>query len=265
MMSCDDLDRLRARSPHSSSSDWPSEAQQHLASCERCSLLQVAMDRPLQEEFSEALQEKIEKAILPDLQPVSPMPGVLQVTVTLLICALIVIAAANWRLGLAGWHARNRLQAGVNFSLLGISILTLANALAQQMMPGSRRRTSVGLYLAAPLLALLAADISLFGYRWNPNFLSPALSCWEIGIACAAISAPCFWLVLRRGFSLDPVGHSTTAGLLAGLVGATVLEIYCPYLDRLHTSVAHVGAALTAAVLGAVVGSVKSRVQRRAV
>jgi hypothetical protein len=210
----------------------------------------------------QALQDRIEAAILPGLRPVSPLPSALQGTATLLLCSIIVIAAANWRLGLAGWHARSGLQASVDFSLLAISLLALAKTLANQMMPGSRRGPPVWLLLAVSL-ALLAANVSLFGYHWNSAFVPLALSCWEIGVACAALSAPLFGLVLRRGFSLNPVAHGATVGLLAGLAGATVLEIYCPYLDRLHTSASHIGAAVTSLLVGAAWGGIKSRIQRR--
>jgi hypothetical protein len=262
-MSCNDLDRLRTSSPHPGSSALPVEAQRHLESCDRCSRLQAVLDSSVQTDFPEALRDRIEGAILRDLRPVSPLPGTMRVAVTLLVCSVVVIAAANWRLGLDGWRARSSLQASVDFSLLGISFLVLANVLAHQMEPGSSRRAAVGLYLGVPLLALLTADVSLFGYRWNPNFVPLAVSCWEIGVTCAAISAPLFWLALRRGFSLDPVSHGATAGLLAGLVGVTVLEIFCPVLDRLHISVAHVGAAVTSALVGAVFGGIKSRIERR--
>jgi hypothetical protein len=262
-MSCDDLDRLRTESPGSSSSDWPPEAQHHIESCERCARLQALLEGTSQADFPEALRNAIEAAILPGLRPVSPLPSVLRVTVTILLCSTIVIAAANWRLGLAGWHARGRLQSSVDFGLLGISVLALANILAYQMAPGSRRRASVWLYLAAPVVALLAADVSLFGDKWNADFVRVSLSCWEIGVACAAVSAPLFWAALRRGFSLAPVRHGATAGLLAGLVGVTVLEIYCPYLDRLHISAAHLGAGVTSALAGAAFGGIKRRMQRR--
>jgi hypothetical protein len=222
--------------------------------------LQGVLDSSVQTYFPEALRNRIEGAILPGLRSVSPLPSAVRVAVTLLLCSVVVIAAANWRLGLAGWRARDSLQAAVDFGLLGISVLALANILAHQMTPGYRRRAAAGLYLAVPLLALLAADVSLFGYRWNPAFVSLALSCWEIGVACAAVSAPLFWLALRRGFSLHPVSHCATAGLLAGLVGVTVLEIYCPYLDRLHISVSHIGAAVTSALAGAALGGIKSTI-----
>src|ERR1700722_16864234 len=128
-MSCDDLDRLRTESPRSSSSAWRQEARRHLEGCERCSRLQALLDDSSQVDFPEALQDRIEAAILPRLRPVSPLPTALRVTMTLLLCSIIVVAAANWRLSLAGWHARNSLQAYVDFSLLGIFALVLANLL----------------------------------------------------------------------------------------------------------------------------------------
>jgi hypothetical protein len=80
---------------------------------------------------------------------------------------------------------------------------------------------------------------------------------------CAAIWAPLFWLTLRRGFPLDPITHGATAALLGGLVGVTVLEIYCPYLDRLHISTGHIGAAVTSVLAGAAWGGFQKRIRRR--
>ena len=65
--------------------------------------------------------------------------------------------------------------------------------------------------------------------------------------------------MLRRGFFLNPVLYGATAGLITGLIGVTVLEIYCPYLNRLHISVAHIGAAFTATLTGAMVGKILSK------
>jgi hypothetical protein len=224
----------------------------------------MILESSSQAEFPADLRGRIEAAILPGLGPVSPLRSAWRVTLTLLLCSIVVIAAANWRLGFAGWHARSSVQAAVDFSLLGIFVLVLANVLAHRMMPGSRRGGSVWLCIAVPLLALLAADAWLYGYLWNPDFLGPALSCWEIGVVCAALSGPLFWIALRRGFSLNPLAHGATAGLLAGLVGVTVLEIYCPYLDRFHISIAHIGAAVTATLAGAAWGGLKSKIGRRA-
>jgi hypothetical protein len=150
----------------------------------------------------------------------------------------------------------------VNFSFLGIFGIVVANLLAHRMTPGSLRGASAWLCLALPLPVLLAADVLLFGYRWNPNFLRLAFSCWEIGVTCASLSAPLFWLALRKGLSLYPISHGAMTGLLAGLVGVAVLEIYCPYLDRLHISAGHIGAAVTSTLAGAAAGLITSRMRR---
>jgi hypothetical protein len=261
-VSCDDLDRLRTESPHAGSSAWPREARRHLESCERCAQLQALLDGPSPVDFPDALQGRIEATILPALRPVSPLPGVWRVAAALLLSSIAVIAIANWRLGVEGWDARNGLQSALDFSLLGLSVLALANLLGQQMMPGSGYRAAVWVWLAAPLVALLAAVASLYGDVWKPDYLTLAANCLKIGTACAACSAPLFWLALRRGFSLHPIAHGATAGLLTGLVGVTVLEIYCPYLDRFHIFVSHIGAAVIAALAGAAFGWIKDKAQR---
>jgi hypothetical protein len=211
-------------------------------------------------DFPEALRGRIEAAILPALRPVSPLPGVWRVTAALLLCSILVIAAANWRLGVEGWDARGVMQSAVDLSLLAISALALANLLARQMTPGSRYRAAAWVWLAAPVVALLAAVTSLYGDEFKPDYVVWAVNCLKIGTACAAVSAPLFWLVLRRGFVLHPIAHGATAGLLSGLVGVTVLEIYCPYLDRFHISVSHIGAAVIAALAGAAFGWIKDRI-----
>lgn len=262
-MQCNELDRLRTKSPWSKASTWPMEAQEHLASCSRCSQLQAVFESSKPAEFPAALQSRIESAILPELKPVSPLPGAWQITAILFFCAAAVVAMANGQLGVAGWLARNRLQVFVDFTLLGVSILVVAFALAKQMAPGSQQAAPAWTFIATPLLALLAAVDLLFGYHWSPNFWPRAFACWEVGVACAAVSAPLFWLVLRRGFSLTPVSQGAMTGLLAGFVGVTVLEIHCPNLDRMHIADGHIGAAITAVLAGAALSALVSHFRSR--
>jgi hypothetical protein len=226
--------------------------------------LQALLEGSTDVDFPESLQHRIEATILPGLRPVTPLPSARRVTFALLLCSIAVTTAANWRLGVAGWHARSAVQSLVDFSLQSVSILALANLLANQMAPGSRLRAAIWIYVAAPICALLAADALLFSDRSIPDFARVSLSCWTIGVACAAVSAVLFWLALRKGLSLYPVSHGMTAGLLGGLVGVTVLEIYCPWLDRLHISASHIGAAVTSTLVGAIWGGLRGRMQRRA-
>ncbi|MEJ7604804.1 MAG: NrsF family protein [Bryobacteraceae bacterium] len=104
------------------------------------------------------------------------------------------------------------------------------------------------------LLALIATSISFFPYEWGPRFLPAGFRCWRAGIACAAAIAPLFWLLLRRGVTLNPIRSGATAGFLAGIFGLTVLTIECNYLDSLHLTIWHLGAVLTTMLIGAGIG-----------
>lgn len=251
-MACEDLDILRAESPHASPKEWPQAAQDHLASCSRCAQLEAFLQSSPQPDFPEALRQKIENAILPGLSAVSPLPSVLRITIMLLLASAVVVVASEWPLGLAGWRARNATQIAVNFGILGISSCMLANMLARLIGPGSS--SPVMPYAVVPLLALIGSNSLLFGYQSNETLTPQTFACWEIGVSCASISAPLFWLILRRGFSINLVGQGAITGLLAGLTGVMVLEIHCPILEQSHIVTGHLGAALTCTAAGAAIG-----------
>ena len=171
-MQCNDLDQLRTKSPSSKASTWPMEAQVHLASCSRCSQLQAVFESSKPAEFPAALQSRIEAAILPGLKPVSPLPDAWQIAVVLLFCTAAVMAVANWQLGVAGWLARNSLQVFVDFTLLGISFLVVAFALAKQMAPGSLYAAPAWTFIVTPLLALLVGGGSVVWIPLESQFLA---------------------------------------------------------------------------------------------
>jgi hypothetical protein len=211
------------------------------------------------------LLDRVESALLADLQPVKPVASVLRTTLSLLIFATLVVAAAIRRLGLAGWNSFSWLQASIVLGILAFSMCLLAHLVSTQMTPGSKRPFSPVLLLALPAVALAVASAMLFPAEAIPGFLSVGFRCWRAGAVCAACTAPMFWLMLRRGFALAPVQHGATAGLLAGLTGVTILTIECSYLDRLHLIVWHLGAGLTAMAIGACIGCVaRARRQRLA-
>ncbi len=251
-MACDDLDKLRAESPQASPRDWPVDALNHLASCSRCAQLEDLLDSEPQPDFPEALRLKIENSILPGLSPVTPLSSVATLTIMLLLASMFVVIAAEWPLGLAGWRARNSYQIALNLSILLISSSMLANLLARLISPGSS--SPVLPYSVVPLLALIGSNSLLFGYQSNETLTRQTLACWEIGVSCASVSVPLFWLILRRGFSINLVGQGAITGLLAGLTGVMVLEIHCPILEKSHIVAGHLGAALTSTVAGASLG-----------
>ena len=60
--------------------------------------------------------------------------------------------------------------------------------------------------------------------------------------------------MLRRGAILAPSMTGAATGLLAGLVGTSVLEIHCPNLDAWHILISHLGVAMLCALAGLVIG-----------
>lgn len=50
-------------------------------------------------------------------------------------------------------------------------------------------------------------------------------------------------------------------GLLAGIVGVTVLEIHCPNLDRMHIVTSHLGAAVTVVLVAAAVSAIDTKIR----
>jgi len=69
--------------------------------------------------------------------------------------------------------------------------------------------------------------------RANPSSPAPSPRI-DAPIAYDSAGVVPFWLMLRRGAILSPRMTGATTGLLAGLVGTSVLEIHCPNLDAWH-------------------------------
>jgi hypothetical protein len=224
-------------------------------------------NQPQELDLSAALQRKIESTIIPELRAVEPVPSTLWAAVSLVAVALAIIAASNYHLGVAGWQVRGAWALATNVGILAIAFALLARNVSDAMSPGSLRQSTLSLfspYLVLPLIALFASNTVMYSYREMTDFVPLALSCWKIGVTVAAVSAPLFWLVLRRGFVLNFIAEGAAVGLMSGLVGVTVLEIFCPLLERAHITAGHVGAAITATLVGAIIGGVLGQIQRRA-
>ena len=94
----------------------------------------------------------------------------------------------------------------------------------------------------------------LFQFQHERNFWGNSWVCIRAGAPIGVLAALPFWLMLRRGAILSPGMTGAATGLLAGLVGTSVLEIHCPNLDAWHILVSHLGAAMLCALAGLVIG-----------
>lgn len=257
-MTCREFLRRRSALAHKARPASP-ELREHLAACSECSRLEdwLGMEDSATSDLG-GVTARIEKAIAADLTPIEPLPSLEWHIAVLSFIAFLVAGLIGWGLGLHGWEEMSSKQAAVTFGLLPVLIVTAASAVSRQMTPGAMQRLSPALPFGVCLFAMPFTAVLLYSSTPNPDFAFYAARCWAIGMACAIGTAPILWLVLRRGFALQPRLHAASAGLLAGLAGIAVLELQCPLMDASHKLAGHATVVFTAALIGYVLTLVRT-------
>jgi len=80
-----------------------------------------------------------------------------------------------------------------------------------------------------------------------------------LGVACAAVAALPVWLIVRRGFIVNPTGAGALLGLLSGLTGLTALTLHCDIITAPHTGVWHAAVVVVCVLAGAITGRTSFR------
>ncbi len=199
-----------------------------------------------------ALLERIAGSIRSSLAPVRPLPPAwLLVSGLCLITAAVALGGAS-RLGLYGIHKLSASEIAIVFPALAIFTWIAAVLTVGQMTPGSRRRLSPPLLLIAGSLALVAIFASLFhDYQIADRFLPQGMACLIAGLVHAIPAGLAVWLLLRRGFAVNPVAAGLAAGTLASLAGVTMLELHCANLEAFHVMLWHTAVIPLSALSGA--------------
>jgi hypothetical protein len=201
-----------------------------------------------------ALLDRVAASIAPSLRPVRPLPPPWVLTGGLaLICAAVALAGAA-RLGFYGIQKLSGWERALIFPALGVLIWLGAAAAACEMIPGSRRRIAPATLLGAACLALLAVFAILFHDYQTGHFVSQGIKCLTAGLLHAAPAALVSWLLLRRGFAVNPVAAGLVAGTLAGLAGVTMLELHCVNFEAPHVMLWHTAVIPVSAAAGALLG-----------
>jgi hypothetical protein len=215
-----------------------------------------------QEDLDPLLLERISGSIQPSLRPVRPMPPMWLMAVgVVLVCAAVALAGAA-RAGFFGLAKMNSLERSLVFPVLGLLGCLAAVSFVNQMIPARRLRVSPGALLALTGLALLATFASLFRDYHTEHFFSAGIVCLFVGLFHAIPAGLLSWLVLRRGFAVNPASAGLVAGTLGGLAGVGLLELHCPNFQATHVLVWHIAVVPVSAALGALLGW-KLRIQAR--
>lgn len=211
-------------------------------------LARVAKDAPA---VSPALLESIAGSIKLSMRPVRPMLPAWLLTAGLILIAAAVALAGAARAGLYGIERLTAFERGLIFPALVLLLWAAAAEFVASMVPGSRRRIHPGVLLAISCLALMGIFGGVFRDYHTTHFVSAGIACLVAGLAHAIPVAFLSWLLLRRGFAVNPVAAGAVAGTLAGLAGVTMLELHCPNFQLLHILVWHTAVLPVAAAAGA--------------
>jgi hypothetical protein len=198
--------------------------------------------------------ERIRESMKPSLRPVRPLPPTrLMAAGAVAICAAVSLAGAA-RAGFFGFAKMDMLERSLVFPALILLACIAAVSFVHQMTPASRVRVSPGALLALSSIALLALFGDLFRDHHVDHFFSVGVACLVTGLLHAVPTGLLSWLLLRRGFAVNPVSAGLAAGTLAGLAGVGMLELHCPNFEAAHILVWHTAVVPASAGLGAFFG-----------
>jgi hypothetical protein len=200
-----------------------------------------------------ALLARISAQMTATLKPVRPIASP-----WMLASALILIAAVTGTVGasILGFYGVRELGAfGIGTMFPALATLTiLAAALSvSAVIPGRAGFTSPFRMLALAVIAFVAIDAVLFHDYDLGAFLPEGINCLLGGLEVALPAGIASWLILRRGFAVDPFAAGLSAGTLAGLAGVVMLELHCPNFRAPHVMVWHSAVIPVSAVLCALV------------
>jgi Negative regulator of sigma F len=198
--------------------------------------------------------KRIGDSIKMTLDSVRPLPPVWVAAVGLvLVCSAVSLAGAA-RAGFFGFAKMNLLERSLILPALGVLALVAAVSFIHQMIPASRIRISPGTLLAVSSIALLVMFTDLFRDYHTDHFLASGTKCLLTGLFHAIPAGFLSWLLLRRGFAVNPASAGLVVGTLGGLAGVAMLELHCPNFQAAHILVWHTAVVPVSAVLGAWVG-----------
>jgi hypothetical protein len=249
-MNCNDVERaLSDKSP------LPLQAQDHVKGCNGCRELIKALNMPDPVyPPSPATLRQIAEGLASNLRPVRPVAPARYFFGAFVAIFVCIVALGVYRLGTLAIAVMSPLQTVAMLSALAISTGLLAYSLVHQMVPGSRHTIPPRFLTVGITISLTIAITVLFQFQHERNFWGNAWACVRTGTPIGVLAAVPFWLLLRRGAILSPSMTGAATGLLAGLVGTSVLEIHCPNLDASHILVSHLGVAILCALVGFGIG-----------
>jgi hypothetical protein len=210
------------------------------------------------QEVDPELLGRVTASIGASLRPVRPMPGVWVLVAGLLSISIVMALIYARLLGMYGLHKLSGAEASAIFSVLGIFACLAAMMSVGEMIPGGRRMNPAML-LVVVMVGWVCLDAVLFRDYDMGAFIRQGYPCLRAGLITAIPAGVGSWLVLRRGFAVNPVSAGLAAGTFAGLAGLVMLELHCPNFRAPHVMVWHTAVLPVSGLMGALVALIFRR------
>ncbi len=243
------------------SGELPPEAREHLQSCADCRCLFELIESGPAGELDPAIVERAKESILPSLRPVRPVASpAVQTVMLVMACAVIAWLGADFA-GFFGFFALGIAERVVIFLSLALFTWIAARLLTSEMIPGSGLPIRPA-WLLTTVCAAIAFEFLVFFHDYDMGgFVPQGIACLENGLLHAIPVGLVAWIVLRRGFAVEPIGAGVAAGILAGLGGVGLLELHCPNLKVMHQAIWHLAVLPVSGLVGAGLGWLTQRVR----
>jgi hypothetical protein len=212
-------------------------------------ILRRAADAPHQ--VDPAVLDRISNSIGPSLRRVRPLPPAWVLASGLFfIYAAVALTGAAF-LGFHGVRNLSAAQIALIFPVLAIFAWIAASSSVAAMTPGSTRRIPAAWLPAIGVLTLTAVFAALFPDYRTDRFVPQGLVCLATGLLHAIPAGIASWLLLRRGFAVNPILAGLVVGTLASVAGVTMLELHCASFQAPHILVWHTAVVPLTALAGA--------------
>ncbi len=249
-MNCKEISRTLSEQSH-----LPPQALDHIKNCHRCQEFVSALHRlDGDDPPSSATLRHIADGLSANLRPVRPVAQVAYLLGAFVGIFVVVATGVGYGMGALAIGVMTAVQASMILIALAVSAAMLSYSLVHQMVPGSLHRFPPKLLPVGITVCLSIAIAILFQFEQEAGFWAHSWPCIRAGIPIAFLAAIPFVLILRRGALLAPAMTGGATGLLAGLVGTTVLELHCRNLDAWHILASHIGVAILCALAGLAIG-----------
>ena len=233
----------------------PLDVAKHLEQCETCRNLSGLLRRSWPERrLSERVQSRIESAVLGSLEPVSLVPSTTKFVFGFLAVFALGLLLSVSITGLRGLRVMSLEQVVVVGSVLIAGGVLLAVSLSRLVVPGARHKIQPKVLVVSVALAFLCALALLFPWKASGRTWSWSLTCFSVGSLLAVLATFPLWMLVRRGAVLWPAITGAATGLLAGLVGATVINLGCPTITAPHLLAWHATVPISCTLAGFLVG-----------